>query len=387
MKPFIYDMNFVREQSAKKLFTAVSTFAGGGGSSTGYRLAGGDVLAMSEFIPAAQETYRANYPDTPIFPQDIRELTAEEILNKIGLKKGELDILDGSPPCSSFSIAGKKEEMWGQIKKYSDTEQRTDDLFFEFTRILNGLQPKVFICENVAGLTSGASKDLLGSDQFNMFGGEEDTIYHSLVNCGYNVRYKVINAKNYGVPQNRERTIFIGVRKDLKADITYPKPLNEIVSLGEALNDIECIEATIKAFGEKEPRRVQKNGVCFTVLADGLGVQRRYKVVRHGVNASHKDRNDETKLFADSSKDVSPTILSQYKGLANGLVEVEFDNSEKALRKLSIPELKVISSFPSDYILTGTYSKQWERIGRAVPPLMMKAIAEHVWETILKPNK
>ena len=71
----------------------------------------------------------------------------------------------------------------------------------------------------------------------------------------------------------------------------------------------------------------------------------------------------------------------------NGLVEVEFDDSEKALRKLSIPELKVISSFPSDYILTGTYSKQWERIGRAVPPLMMKAIAEHVWETILKPNK
>ena len=84
MKPFIYDMNFVREQSAKKLFKVVSLFAGGGGSSTGYRLAGGDVLAINEFVELAQDTYRANYPDTPIFTQDVRELKGQEILNKIG---------------------------------------------------------------------------------------------------------------------------------------------------------------------------------------------------------------------------------------------------------------------------------------------------------------
>ena len=386
MKPFIYDMNFVREQSAKKLFKVVSLFAGGGGSSTGYRLAGGDVLAINEFVELAQDTYRANYPDTPIFTQDVRELKGQEILDKIGLKRGELDILDGSPPCSSFSIAGAKEKMWGEVKKYSDTEQRTDDLFFEFSRILNDLQPKVFVCENVAGITQGASKDLLGSDQLNMFGGEENTIYHSLVNCGYNVRYKILNAKHYGVPQSRDRTIFIGVRKDIKADITFPKGFNEIVSLGEALNDVVCIESTIKAFGEAEPRRVQRNGVCFTVTADGLGATRRYKVVRHGLNVAYKDREDDSKLFVDADSDVSPTILSSYKGLANGIVEVEFEDQEKALRKLSIPELKIISSFPTDYILTGSYSKQWERIGRAVPPLMMKAIAEHIYENILTKN-
>ena len=276
--------------------------------------------------------------------------------------------------------------MWGEVKKYSDTEQRTDDLFFEFSRILNDLQPKVFVCENVAGITQGASKDLLGSDQLNMFGGEENTIYHSLVNCGYNVRYKILNAKHYGVPQSRDRTIFIGVRKDIKADITFPKGFNEIVSLGEALNDVVCIESTIKAFGEAEPRRVQRNGVCFTVTADGLGATRRYKVVRHGLNVAYKDREDDSKLFVDADSDVSPTILSSYKGLANGIVEVEFEDQEKALRKLSIPELKIISSFPTDYILTGSYSKQWERIGRAVPPLMMKAIAEHIYENILTKN-
>jgi len=88
-------------------------------------------------------------------------------------------------------------------------------------------------------------------------------------------------------------------------------------------------------------------------------------------------------LFIDSYKAVSPTVLANYKGLANGLVEVEFGSGEKIIRKLTIPELKIISSFPSDYILTGTYSKQWERIGRAVPPLMMKSIAEHIYTNIL----
>jgi DNA (cytosine-5)-methyltransferase 1 len=338
MKPFLYNMDFVNSQSQKQLFNVVSLFAGGGGSSTGYRLAGGKVLAINEFIESAQETYHENYPDTYIFKQDIRDLTGEMILEKIQMKKGELDILDGSPPCASFSIAGAKDKMWGEVKKYSDTEQRTDDLFFEFARILNEVQPKIFVCENVAGLVSGASAKLLGSEQFNIFGGEENTIFHSLVNCGYSVRYKVLNAKHYGVPQNRDRTIFIGVRNDIKANITYPKKFDEIVTIGESLNDVEYIEMNRKAFGESEPRRVEKNNVCFTITADGLGATRRYKVMR---------KNNQTS-------------------------------------KLSIDELKILSSFPTDFKLSGSYRKQWERIGRAVPPLMMKAIADHVYNTILK---
>ncbi len=338
MKPFIYDMNYVREQESKNLFNVVSLFAGGGGSSTGYRLAGGKVLAINEFVESAQETYHENYPDTYIFKEDIRRLTGKMILEKIKIKKGDLDVLDGSPPCSSFSIAGAKEKLWGQVKKYSDTEQRTDDLFFEFARILKEVQPKVFICENVAGLVSGVSADLLGSQQYNLFGGEENTIFHSLVNCGYTVRFKVINAKHYGVPQNRERTIFIGVRNDIKINITYPPKLSELVTIGESLENVECIEMNRKAFGELSPRKVEKNNVCFTITADGLGATRRYKVIR----------------------------------------------SDNTIDRLTISELKILSSFPTDYKLTGSYKKQWERIGRAVPPLMMKAIAEHVYNTILK---
>ena len=104
--PYFYDMNYVREQSDKNLFNVVSLFAGGGGSSTGYRLAGAKVLAINEFVESARNTYASNYPDTHIFPQDVRELKGEDILNKLGLKRGELDLLDGSPPCASFSTIG-----------------------------------------------------------------------------------------------------------------------------------------------------------------------------------------------------------------------------------------------------------------------------------------
>ena len=87
MKPFIYNLEYVKEQSKKELFNVVSLFAGGGGSSTGYRLAGGKILEINEFVPAAQETYAKNYPDTYIFKQDIRELTGEMILKQLNLKR------------------------------------------------------------------------------------------------------------------------------------------------------------------------------------------------------------------------------------------------------------------------------------------------------------
>jgi DNA (cytosine-5)-methyltransferase 1 len=384
MKPFIYNMEYVMKQSSKNLFNVVSLFAGSGGSSTGYRLAGGNVLAINEFVESARDTYKANYPNTHIFDGDIRSLSGQDILEKIGLNRGELDILDGSPPCSSFSIAGKKQELWGEVKKYSDTEQRTDDLFFEFARIVNEIQPKMFIAENVKGLTQGSSASLLGSEQINMFGEvQEKTIYDELSMCGYNVRYKVLNAKDFMVPQNRERLFIVGVRKDIRSNFVYPKQVSGFVSLGEALNDVMCIEMNRKAFGEEEPRRVSRGDVCFTVTADGLGATRRYKVVRHGLNVAQKDRGDSTKDFVESNTTVSPTILSKYKGLANGLVEVEYEDGDIAIRRLSIPELKIICSFPKDYILTGSYSKQWERLGRAVPPLMMYQIAKSAYNSVL----
>ena len=139
-------------------YNAISTFSGCGGSSLGYKMAGFRVLWANEFVPAAQEVYRLNHPGTILNTQDIRQISAADVLATIGMQPGDLDLLDGSPPCASFSTAGKREAGWGQVKKYSDTKQRTDDLFFEYARLVNGIQPKVFVAENVSGLVKGAAK-------------------------------------------------------------------------------------------------------------------------------------------------------------------------------------------------------------------------------------
>ena len=111
-------------------YVAVSTFSGAGGSSLGYRMASYRMLWASEFIPAAQEVYKMNSrPWTVLDTRDIRLVQPEDILKATGLGVGEIDLFDGSPPCSSYSTAGKREKGWGLEKKYSDSKQRTDDLF------------------------------------------------------------------------------------------------------------------------------------------------------------------------------------------------------------------------------------------------------------------
>jgi DNA (cytosine-5)-methyltransferase 1 len=364
-------MKQVNDESSKELFKVVSLFAGGGGSSTGYRLAGGKVLAINEFVTAAQETYADNYGDTHIFKGDIRDLTAKNILDKIGMKKGELDILDGSPPCSGFSAIGLREEGWGKVKKYSDTEQVSDDLFFEFARILDGVQPKVFVCENVKGITQGASKKLLGDEQYGLFGEHENTIIHTLAKCGYNVRYKVLNAKDFSVPQSRERTIFIGVRKDIDANPTFPLPSKQIVGIGQVIPDIDYISCGA-GFGESKNRVITPEKPCYTILEDGVGANRRYRVARKGMNLESIPEKHRKLYYS----------MENFDGV-NYIKDEEYQNDSR----LTIQELKLICGFPTDYILTGSYSKQWERLGRAVPPIMMCEIAKHIYQNILKKVK
>jgi len=359
MKPFLYNLDLVKKESEKKLFNVVSMFAGGGGSSTGYKLAGGHILAINEFVPAAQEVYHANYPETYIFKDDIRKINGQDILDKIGLKKYELDILDGSPPCSSFSLAGKREKGWGKENKYSDTSQRTDDLFFEFARILNDIQPKVFVCENVKGLTIGQSAELLGNEQYSLFE-KPKTIFDALVECGYNVRYQVLNAKDYGVPQSRERTIIVGVRKDIKAKITYPKPFGYVINLRDALDGVVNTEKDILDATYKD------------------GVVKNYLVqMKEGETGDMYAKNGYFGLQRVSRDKPCPTIRARQGNKGACLCHWEEN------RELSIPELVRVMSFPEDFYLGDKYPKKAERLGRAVPPLMMKAIAEHIYNTIL----
>ena len=332
-------------------YKVVSLFSGTGGSSLGYKMAGLDVVLSNEFIPAACESYKANFPSTILLEGDIRQITSKEILDKTGLKVGELDILDGSPPCQSYSMMGKREKKWGQVSKYSDTEQRTDDLFFEYTRILKDLQPKVFVAENVAGLTMGKAKAVF------------DEIYKSLEECGYNVSARIINAKYFGVAQNRPRLIFIGVRKDLQVLPSHPKPQTAPTPIKDVLQGVVSTEQEIE--DSKYPEHYSVMPLIKQMKQGERGSDYHVNGSYFGLARLHWDRTASTILQGDA------------KHISCSAIHPDED------RKLTIPELKRIGSFPDDFILTGTYEQQWERIGRAVPPLMMKAIAEHVRYNIL----
>ena len=163
----------------KNGYNVISTFSGCGGSSLGYKLSGYNVLCALEFMPNAAETYRLNFPNTPVLTKDIRETTGNDLLSIAKIKPFELDILDGSPPCCAFSVNGIREKGWGKVRGYSLTKQRVDDLFFEYIRIVKDLMPKVFVAENVKGLTMGTAKEVLNE------------VIEMLSDIGYIVKYKV----------------------------------------------------------------------------------------------------------------------------------------------------------------------------------------------------
>lgn len=180
-------------------FKVASTFSGCGGSCLGYRMEGFKVIWANEFVPAAQASYKANAdPDSFLDCRDIRLIQPQEILDRCDLKQGEIDLFDGSPPCQAFSTAGKREKGWGKAKTYEHgAKQCNEKLFDEYIRLLRGLMPKVFVAENVSGLVKGTAK------------GYFLEILRDLKASGYRVVCKVLDAQWLGVPQQRQRTIFV----------------------------------------------------------------------------------------------------------------------------------------------------------------------------------
>ena len=376
-----YTLQETLDSEKRSLFNVLSTFAGGGGSSTGYRLAGGKILAVNEFVPEAQNTYKENYPDTTIVPGDIKELTGTYLMEQAGIKVGELDLLDGSPPCSAFSMAGSVShgegrthaDAFGKKKKYSDIEgvENVEDLFFEFLRVAKDIKPKVIIGENVEGLTMGEAKEYFHK------------IQNTFEDIGYLIVANVLDSSYFGVPQSRKRCFFIGVREDVAEKVginfmtmyqLYPDKNDFRTTLGEAINDVvnEDKEELDYLFDKISPERaVGKTLMKMPKDPDKVLTGMNYHVKGHHFN-----------LKRSSLRKPCPTItaMGNLAGVAGTCHPIED-------RKFTIKELKRIMSLPEDFKLTGKLNKKSERIGRMVPPLMMKALAESVYNKVLKPYK
>ena len=389
-----YELQDVYDASSQNKFSVISTFAGGGGSSTGYRLAGGKILCINEFVEEAQNTYRENYPDTLILPGDIKKLSGKDFLDAAGIGVGELDILDGSPPCSAFSVAGKlshnihEEEHidlwgnvtvekvsgkhsdgWGQTKNYSDgkTVENIEDLFFEFLRVAEEIKPKVIVAENVKGLTIGEARTY-----FNK-------ILNTFEKIGYDVCAQVLDSRYYGVPQSRSRVIFIGVREDIAAKAGYnfmtisqifPEPDKEAMKLKDAMVGLVNNPDEVKYLTEKWENTAywKQTGSKMPANPDKVLTGMDFHPKGHHFN-----------LKRCSLEAPAPTITAM--GSAETTAGA-FHWSEP--RKLTIPELKRIMALPDDFKLTGKWSQKAERCGRMVPSRMMERIASSIYEKVLK---
>lgn len=329
----------MRFQMVSKQPTVISTFAGCGGSSLGYKLAGFKELLAVEWDDNAVETFKMNFPDVPVYHGDIKNLTGAECMELAGIEKGELDILDGSPPCQGFSTAGQR--------KYDDPR---NSLFKEYARLLNDLQPKVFVMENVTGLVKGHMKQAYL------------TIIKTLRECGYRAKGEVLNAMYYNVPQSRERVIIIGVREDLGIEPSHPKPQSKPITVRQALegvkNDVEVrqLKPFLSDYAKIHP------GGWNTDLAI-------YKKVK-GNTASGAS------LKWCEWDSVCGTIIKA-EIASSGVVHPDKQ------RYLSLSEIKRLSSFPDAFSFTDRAAGV-VRIGNAVPPNLMRAIAEHIRDNILE---
>jgi len=292
--------------------TVISTFAGCGGSSLGYSMAGFHELLAVEWEQNAADTFRLNFPHVPLYHGDIAKLSVEECLSRAGVAVGELDVFDGSPPCQGFAMSGNRE-----------VGDQRNQLFREFVRLLSGLRPRAFVMENVSGMVKGDFKVIFAE------------ILRTLKACGYRVKARLLNAMYFGVPQSRERMIFVGVRDDLGVEPSHPSGWSHPVSAHDVHSHIRQI-----------------------LLGGGTAL-----------------------LSWGSAKAVFPTItksagtLSRTGRFSSGHYIRDDAGNE---RRPTLREFQSIGSFPTPFAFVGTREDGVERIGNSVPPLLMRSIARHV---------
>jgi DNA (cytosine-5)-methyltransferase 1 len=312
-------------------YTVISTFAGCGGSSLGYRNAGFKELLAIDYNENCVKTFKKNFPNVPIWKKDVRKITSKEILEFCKIDKNDLDILDGSPPCQGFSTAGNR--------KVADLR---NTLFLDFIKLINGLQPKVFIMENVSGQIFGNMKGMFKE------------ILISLKNTGYNVKAKLMDTKYYEIPQSRKRIFYIGVRSDLNIAPSFPKPNNKMFAVKAALKNIKNNDLSQSRPVTKPIKKI----LPFLKFGETAG---KYHPKGSYFNTSRC-------YFNRPSRTVTKTM-----GLVHPLED----------RYLTIQEVKRLCSFPDDFEVVGAVTAQWAQLGNAVMPKQMQAIAETVSSDIL----
>ena len=308
----------------KNEYNVFGTFICGGGSTMGYKLAGFNHLGGVEIDPPIADVYKTNHKPKHLYNLDIREFNK---LIDLPNELFNLDILDGSPPCSTFSMAGSREKAWGKEKVFREgqAKQSLDDLVFVYCDTIIKLQPKVFLLENVKGIIQGNAKVY------------SKNIVKKMTDAGYNVQVFCLNAASMGVPQKRERVFFIGHKKEY----SLPK-------LKLEFNEVAIPFGDVSDHSDKITNVTEMYFKYWHEAKEGQSVGKMMCVRKQSENK------------------VSDTVLS-----SSG---VGYHN--KYVREVNNLETKLIGSYPLDYNFKKIEPKYL--IGMSVPPVMTAQIANQI---------
>lgn len=338
-------------------YNAVSLFSGAGGMDVGATQAGFEVVAASELDPHACNTYRKNHPTSLMIEGDIDE-NMDEMQRFSGV-----DIVFGGPPCQGFSVAGKMDA--------SDPRSR---LVFSFCDVVERLKPRAFVMENVKSLGT-----------LSKFENVRLEISKRMHQAGFKMEMHILNAKDFGVPQSRERVFFIGVRQDIQAIRSHH--LNEFkeeaVSLRDAIghlgragtvNNPNVTNAKVTLASKPVLRKSPYSGMLFNGQGRPLNPDAWSSTLPASMGGNRTPIVDENHLY-----DHEPSWVEEHhKNLVSGKAIAEFGEAPKRLRRLTLDEVAILQSFPLSYQFTGPKSRVFSQIGNAVPCKLAAAVFKAV---------
>jgi DNA (cytosine-5)-methyltransferase 1 len=368
------------------MFTAIDLFAGAGGLSEGFRMEDFQILIANDFNKDAAETYKLNHPDVQFLDGPIQNIIGQDLLKLTNIEKGELDVLIGGPPCQAFSV-------YNHQRGFHDERS---GLFREYIRLVEALEPKIIIMENVTGMSSVEK------------GRAIIEIYESLEELGYNVEHKILKAEEYGVPQERRRLIFLGVRDNYFIEWPEPthnkegdKKLKKFNTVWDAISDLPALKID-EGFEEgnyiNEPlstlqKNLRKNSkFIFNHYAPHLtaiNINRMQFIPQGGSwrdipqhllpdGMKRAKRSDHTKRYGRLMQDgLSSTILTRCDPHWGAYIHPTQD------RTLTVREAARLQTFPDCIKFSGARVEQYRQVGNAVPPLLSKAIAKSVKNILL----
>ena len=322
----------------------VSLFSGCGGLDLGFELAGFEIPVANEFDPTIFETFKANHPKTHLIESDVRQLTKKDI---IPYATGDVDGIIGGPPCQSWSEAGS-------LKGIEDARGK---LFFDYIRILKEFKPKFFLAENVSGMLANRHNKAVTN------------IVNMLKNAGYNVKFALLNAKDYGVAEERKRVFFLGFRKDLNIEFIFPRGSteddNKKLTLRDIIWDLQETAVPSAPKNRHNPKAINNNEY-FT------GAYSQIFMSRNRVKGW-----DEQAYTVQASGRQCQLHPQAPKMVKMGINDCRFVKGKEHLyRRMTIREIARIQGFPDDFqFIYSNINDAYKMIGNAVPVNLAYEIA------------